>query len=94
MTIDEVKEVLGELELNESVVFENPDYVSAIVGRTEDGRIVYSWEKMIKHLMDTDKMTEEDAIDFISYNTERAIPYAGAMAPIILYPIPYITEDE
>lgn len=94
MTIDEVKEVLGELELNESVVFENPDYVSAIVGRTEDGRIVYSWEKMIKHLMDTDKMTEEDAIDFISYNTERAIPYAGAMAPIILYPIPYVTEDE
>lgn len=94
MTIDEVKEVLGELELNESVVFENPDYVSAIVGRTEDGRIVYSWEKMIKHLVDTDGMTEEDAIDFISYNTERALPYAGAMAPIILYPIPYITEDE
>ena len=94
MTIDEVKEVLGELELNESVVFENPDYVSAIVGRTEDGRIVYSWEKMIKHLVDTDGMTEEDAIDFISYNTERALPYAGAMAPIILYPIPYVTEEE
>jgi predicted metal-dependent peptidase len=72
MTIDEVKEVLGELELNESVVFENPDYVSAIVGRTEDGRIVYSWEKMIKHLMDTDKMTEEE-------KTKQKIKWDSAM---------------
>ena len=73
--------------------FENPDYVSAIVGITEEGRVVYSWEKMITHLVETDGMTEEDAIDFISYNTERAIPYAGPMAPIILYPIPGITEE-
>ena len=48
---------------------------------------------MITHLMETDGMTEEDAIDFISYNTERAIPYAGSMAPIILYPIPGITDE-
>ena len=93
ITIEDVKETLHELEHDESVVFENPDYVSAIVGITDEGRIVYSWEKMIRHLVNTDGMTEEDAIDFISYNTERAIPYAGPMAPIILYPIPGITEE-
>lgn len=93
MSIEEVKEVLRELEHDESVVLENPDYVSAIVGMTDDGRIIYSWEKMITHLVETDGMTEEEAIEFISYNTERAIPYAGAMAPIILYPIPGITEE-
>ena len=93
VTVNDVKETLHELEHDESVVFENPDYVSAIVGMTEEGRVVYSWEKMITHLVETDGMTEEDAIDFISYNTERAIPYAGPMAPIILYPIPGITEE-
>ena len=93
MTNEEVKQVLHELEHDETVVFENPDYVSAIVGMTDDGRVVYSWDKMIKHLVDVDGMTDEEAIDFISYNTERAIPYAGPMAPIILYPIPGVTEE-
>ena len=94
MTVEDVKETLHELEHDETVVFENPDYVSAIVGMTDEGRVVYSWEKMIKHLIETDGMTDEEAVEFISYNTERAIPYAGAMAPIILYPIPGITEEE
>ena len=94
MTVEDVKETLHELEHDETVVFENPDYISAIVGMTDEGRVVYSWEKMIKHLIETDGMTDEEAIEFISYNTERAIPYAGAMAPIILYPIPGITEEE
>ena len=93
ITVEDVKETLIELERENSVVFENPDYVSAIVGMTEDGRVVYSYDKMITHLMETDGMTEEDAIDFISYNTERALPYAGEMAPIIMYPIPYVTEE-
>lgn len=93
MTNEEVKQVLHELEHDETVVFENPDYVSVIVGMTDDGRVVYSWDKMIKHLVDADGMTDEEAIDFISYNTERAIPYAGHMAPIILYPIPGVTEE-
>ena len=93
MSIEDIKETLRELELNDSVVFENPDYISAIVGMTDDGRIIYSWEKMITHMVETDGMTEEEAIEFISYNTERAIPYAGTMAPIILYPIPGITEE-
>lgn len=93
MTNEEVKQVLHELEHDETVVFENPDYVSAIVGITDDGRVIYSWDKMIKHLVEADGMTDEEAIDFIAYNTERAIPYAGPMAPIILYPIPGVTEE-
>ena len=34
--------------------------------------------------MDEDDMTYEDAIDFISYNTLRALPYAGENGPIVL----------
>ena len=93
MDVEEVKEVLHELGYDETVVFENPDYVSAIIGIDSNGRLIYSWGKMIEHLMEVDGMEEEDAIDFISYNTERALPYAGEMAPIIMYPIPYVTEE-
>ena len=93
ITVNDVKETLHELEHDESVVFENPDYVSAIVGMTEDGRVVYSYDKMITHLVETDGMTEEDAIDFISYNTERAIPYAGAMAPISFIQFPALQTN-
>ena len=35
--------------------------------------------------MTTDKMEHDEAIEFIEYNTIRATPYAGEMAPIILY---------
>lgn len=93
MSVEEVKQVLHELDYDETVVFENPDYVSAIVGIDSNGRLIYSWDKMIEHLKEVDGMEEEDAIEFISYNTERALPYAGEMAPIIMYPIPYITEE-
>ena len=34
--------------------------------------------------MNEDGMTYEDAVDFISYNTLRALPYAGENGPIVL----------
>lgn len=34
--------------------------------------------------MKEDNMTYEDAMDFIAYNTLRALPYAGENGPIIL----------
>lgn len=84
----ERRDLLNELGLEESIVFEAPDYDSAIVGYdANDSRIVYDYEKMIEHLMDNDNMTYEDAVDFIEYNTIRAIPYAGGEAPIVVHNI-------
>jgi uncharacterized protein (DUF1015 family) len=45
---------------------------------------IYDFDLMVQHLMETDSMTEEDAIEFIEYNTIRACPYFGDNAPIIL----------
>lgn len=42
---------------------------------------------MIEHLIQEDDMSYEEAIDFISYNTIRSLPYAGEGAPIIMYSI-------
>ena len=38
---------------------------------------VYSKQRMIQHLMIEDKMSEEDAVDFLSYNTWSTVPPEG-----------------
>ena len=77
------RDILCELGYEESVVFENPDYDEAIVGTDSDGRVVYDMDLMVGCLID-EGMTEEEAIEFIEYNTIRALPYIGENAPIIL----------
>lgn len=54
------------------------DYETAVIGVNTEGRVVYSFEKMVKYLIDNEKMTEEEAIEWIEYNTIRALPYMGA----------------
>lgn len=69
------RERLVELGYSSSVIFENPDYDSAIIGVSLDGRVMYDFDLMVKHLVEKDGMTEDDAVDFIEYNTIRALPY-------------------
>lgn len=79
------RDLLNELGMEDSIVFENPDYDSAIIGFDENsGRVIYDIEKMIEHLMDEDNISYDDALDFISYNTLRALPYAGENGPIVM----------
>lgn len=78
------REILNEHGFEGAIVFENPSYDSAIIGVSHDDRVVYSFEKMVECLMEQDNMSYEDAVEFIEYNTIRAIPYAGQGAPIVL----------
>ena len=78
------RDTLNEIGYENLIIFENPDYDSAIIGVSHDDRVVYSYNRMVKHLMDTDGMTYEDAMEFIDYNTIRAIPYFGSNAPIVV----------
>ena len=79
------RDLLCELGLEESVVFESPDYEDAIIGWDENsGRIIYDYEKMVECLMNEDGMDYDEAAEFIDYNTVRACPYMGERAPIIL----------
>lgn len=87
LTIDSLKEWLCENDHEDTVVLESPDYLSAIVGISEEGRLIYSYDKMVEHLMTAENMDAEEAMEFIDYNTIRALPYAGEMAPIVLYDI-------
>ena len=62
-------------------------YDKAVIGVSEDNRVVYDYEKMVEWLMEEEKMTEEEAAEWIDYNTIRALPYFGEGAPIIVYPL-------
>ena len=63
----------------------NYDYSSAFIGVSTDNRAVYDYEKMVEWLISTEGFTEEEAIEWIDYNTLRAIEYFKEDAPIIMY---------
>ena len=71
----------------DALMFDNPDFDNAVIGLTTDGRVVYQYDRMVADMVNRDSVSEEDAVDFIDYNTIRSIPYAGESAPIIMYPI-------
>lgn len=71
-------------------IFDGEDYDDALIGITSDNRAVYEFEKMVDCLMNKYGWSDIDAIEWIEYNTIRALPYFGANAPIIMYSLEYM----
>lgn len=71
-------------------VFSGEDYDDALIGITSDNRAVYEFEKMVDCLMKKYGWSDIDAIEWIEYNTIRALPYMGADAPIVMYSLEYM----
>lgn len=65
----------------------NFSYDTALIGVTEGGRAVYDFDKMVDWLVETEGFAYEEAIEWIEYNTIRALPYFGEGAPIVMYPL-------
>lgn len=65
----------------------NYSYDDALIGVTEDGRAVYDFDKMVAWLVDTEGFDQIEAIEWIEFNTIRALPYFEN-APVIIYPLP------
>lgn len=82
------EERIKEAGYEDVVLLANYSYDTALIGVTEDGRAVYDYDKMVAWLVETEGFTELDAIEWIDYNTIRALPYAGDKAPLIMYPLP------
>lgn len=83
----EIRQALCDMDHEDAVVFDNPDYDDAIIGVTDEGQVIYDYDEMVKCLMKKDGIGELEAIEFIEYNTIRALQYAGEKAPIIMYRI-------
>lgn len=81
---------LGREGYEDVVIFENFSYDSALIGVTEDNRAVYDYDKMVDWLVQTEGMSYMEAVEWIGYNTIRALGYAGPDAPIVMYRL----EDE
>lgn len=79
------EERLLEAGYEDVVYLVNYGYDDALIGVTDDGRAVYDYNKMVEWLMNKENWSEIDAIEWIEYNTMRAIPYMGEGAPIIMY---------
>ena len=79
------RERLLQMGYDDAIIFENESYDDALIGVSQDGRAIYSFEKMVEWLMNKDNITQTEAIEFIEFNTIRAIPYAGAKAPIVMF---------
>lgn len=62
-------------------------YDTALIGVTNDNRAVYDFEKMVEWLVETQNWTNSEAVEWIEYNTVRALPYFGEDAPVIMYPL-------
>lgn len=86
MKIEELKDRLLEMDMEDTIFFENPSYVDAIIGISDDDRLIYDYDKMVNFLVEKDGMEEDEAIEFIDYNTLRALPYMGNKAPIVNLP--------
>ena len=68
-----------------SIVLDNESYDNSIIGMTFEGAAIYSYDKMIEEYMKDNGCTEEEAVDWIEYNTIRAIPYMPNPKPKIVY---------
>lgn len=68
----------------DAVIFINQAYDNSIIGTTFDGRAIYDFDKMVQELMTDEGWSEEEAIDWIEYNTIRALPYCGDKPPLIM----------
>ena len=55
----------------------------AVIGVSQDNRIIYDFDKIIEILMSRDGMTEFEALEYYSFNIERAFPYYKP-SPIII----------
>lgn len=84
-----IRDALCDMGHEEAVIFDGPDFDEAIVGVTDEGQVVYDYDAMVQCLMKQDGISMEEAIDFIEYNTIRALQYidlpdAREKPPIIM----------
>lgn len=83
MTYEEVCKYAEDQEI-ELKVFSSPSFNNSIIGISYDARVIYDYDLMIEDLMKEEDFSYEDALEFIEYNTLRALSYMGEDAPIIL----------
>lgn len=63
----------------------NFSYDDALIGVSHDGRAIYNFDLMVDWLMREEGWSDIESIEWLEFNTLRALPYMGKDAPIIMY---------
>jgi hypothetical protein len=79
----EIRELLPQ----DSIVLDDSSFDNSIIGTTQEGNVVYDFNKMIEEFSIDNDCDSDEAIEWIEYNTMRAIPYFPNPRPIIIYPL-------
>ncbi len=97
VTVDDLCNALLDRGCDEAIILRDPDYADAVIGIDDEGRVIYSYDLMVQSLCLTDGMTEEEAAEYIDYNTLRSLSYMGDKHPLVMYsldhPAPYTVES-
>ena len=86
-SISEVKEILKERGFHDAILFGDPSFSQAIIGISGDGRVIYSYDKMIDSLRMSRSLSKDEAVEFLGQYTLRDLSLMGEKRPIIMYSI-------
>lgn len=83
MTRSEIMDFVEAAGFESTLIAEGLD--SAFIGLTSDGVAVYSKNKCVRALMEDDGISEDEAIEFLEFNTYSC--YVGEMTPLFIYTV-------
>lgn len=99
MVNQNLREKIANEGYENSIVYDAPSFDDSIIGVDDNGKTIYAFPLMINEYIKNDvgdkynKLTsdelcelEDEAIDFISYNTVRGTPYMASygVTPVIV----------
>lgn len=84
MDAEEMRKMLVANGFENAVLLDNPDLTRAIIGITEDERLVYSYSIMIDLLFESGNFTLDEAIEFVNVETMQAIDCIKTNKPIVI----------
>lgn len=84
MTNEDLEQIILNAGFEDIILFDNYAYETAFIGISHDNRAVYDYDAMVTYLMDKENMSADEAVEWIEYNTIRALPYVPN-SPIIVY---------
>lgn len=91
MLNEQLRDRLSGEFCEEMILFDNPSFDNSIIGVSVGqlgDRAVYSYDKMVSEYMEDNSCSEEDAVEFIDYNTIRSLDYLSDInKPIIILEI-------
>ena len=91
MTNEELKYLISELvgdeeELNQIIILEGDEFADGAIGLSEDNRVIYDYSRTVESLMKHNDWSEEEATEWLEYNTLRSLPYMESVGkkPIVM----------